>query len=58
MTTTMIANCEWFALCDNRATTTRPGFQITKAGIKLQDVPICDRCAAKVDALDPNGRQK
>lgn len=36
--------CEWFALCDNPATGTEPH-------PILGDVPICDRCAAKVAAL-------
>lgn len=36
--------CEWFALCDHVATQTRPH-------PVLGDVPICDRCAAKLDAL-------
>ena len=36
--------CEWFALCDHVATQTRPH-------PVLGDVPICDRCAARVDAL-------
>lgn len=36
--------CEWFALCTNEATHTEPH-------PILGDVPICDRCAAKVEAL-------
>lgn len=35
--------CEWFALCDNTATTTQPH-------PILGPVPICDRCKAKVKA--------
>jgi hypothetical protein len=36
--------CEWFALCDNRATGTMPH-------PVLGEVPICDRCRTKVEAL-------
>jgi hypothetical protein len=36
--------CQWFALCENDATQTRPH-------PILGDVPICDRCAARVDEL-------
>lgn len=36
--------CEWFALCLNQAT----GY--LNAG-PLGDVPICDRCSAKVAAI-------
>lgn len=36
--------CEWFALCDHEATGTR-------SHPVLGEVPICDRCAAKVEAL-------
>lgn len=43
MTDTAI--CEWFALCDNPATTTR-------SHPILGDVPICDRCDAKVVAME------
>lgn len=40
------APCEWFLLCANEATTTRPH-------PVLGDVPCCDRCAAFVDSDDP-----
>jgi hypothetical protein len=36
--------CEWFALCDNEAT------GVYRHPI-LGAVPICDRCAAKAEAL-------
>lgn len=36
--------CRWFALCPNPATKTRPH-------PILGDVPICDRCDKKVEAL-------
>lgn len=36
--------CEWFALCDHPATGTMPH-------PILGDVPICDRCRAKVEAM-------
>lgn len=39
-----VAPCEWFALCDHEATTVR------RHPI-LGDVPICERCDAKVEAL-------
>ena len=38
------AVCEWFALCENPATREHPH-------PVLGSVPICDRCAAKVEAL-------
>jgi hypothetical protein len=36
--------CEWYALCENPATGTR-------SHTILGDVPICERCDAKVEAL-------
>lgn len=36
--------CAWFLLCENDATTTRNHSV-------LGDVPICDRCDKKVEAL-------
>jgi hypothetical protein len=38
------APCMWFALCDNDAATTRPH-------PILGDVPICTRCATKIDIV-------
>jgi hypothetical protein len=42
--TTDLGTCQWFALCDHPATQTR-SHRI------LGDVPICDRCEAKMIAL-------
>lgn len=40
--------CEWFAYCDQPATTTRTGpMLISSTG--WGEIPICDRCAAFVD---------
>lgn len=36
--------CQWYAACDNEATTTRPH-------PVLGDVPLCARCARVADAL-------
>lgn len=36
--------CEWYLICDNPATKTRPH-------PVLGDVPICDRCDEKADQL-------
>lgn len=44
MTTPAPTVCAWFALCTNAATGTEPH-------PILGDVPICDRCAAKVAFL-------
>lgn len=41
--------CQWFALCKNAATQTRPH-------PILGDVPICDRCAKRVDDDRKRGR--
>jgi hypothetical protein len=40
------AACLWWALCDNEATQTRPH-------PVLGDVPICDRCQAKCEEIEP-----
>ena len=37
--------CEWFAMCNNAATTTEPH-------PILGDVPICKRCADKLQNID------
>lgn len=36
--------CQWWFLCDNKATQ-------TQSHPTLGDVPICDRCKAKYDRL-------
>lgn len=36
--------CQWFAHCDNQATA-------TKAHPVLGAVPVCARCAAKIDRI-------
>jgi hypothetical protein len=41
---TQTQTCQWFALCDNEATT-------TQQHPILGPVPICDRCKAKHDRL-------
>lgn len=43
--------CQWFAYCENKATTTRPH-------PVLGDVPICDRCNEKIRALDAKTSQR
>jgi hypothetical protein len=43
--------CRWFALCDNPATGYR-GHPV------LKDVPICDRCAAKLKAIESSTKEK
>lgn len=37
--------CEWFALCDHEATTTR-------SHPVLGQVPICQRCDEKIQKID------
>lgn len=45
-------NCQQFALCENEATTTRPGAQIVDGKLQIVEVPACDRCAEKVDRIN------
>jgi hypothetical protein len=40
----LVTICEWFALCDHAATG-------TMTHPILGEVPICDRCRAKVESL-------
>lgn len=47
--TTPNPGCQWFALCENPATDTRPGPTFTPAGIEMIQIPVCDRCAARAD---------
>ena len=47
--TTTNPGCQWFALCDNHATGTRPGPTFTPNGIEMIQIPVCDRCAARAD---------
>lgn len=50
-TTQPPTKCQWFLLCDNDATTTRIGPGRDPDGKpSFVDVPICDRCAKRVDA--------
>lgn len=45
--------CQWWALCDNPATTTRVGPLLGPQGQPgWAALPICDRCAAKHDRLE------
>ena len=44
--------CQQFALCENEATTTRPGAQIIDGKLQIVEVPTCDRCAEKVDRIN------
>ena len=39
--------CEWFALCDNDATTWLDGPIITDRGVTFGLIPACDRCARR-----------
>lgn len=40
--------CEWYVLCTNPATTTRPSV--------IGDIPICDRCNEKMDSIEEGTR--
>lgn len=42
--------CQWFALCENKATT-------SQAHPVLGSVPICERCAAKLANME-NGNHE
>lgn len=46
----MKTQCQWFALCENEATTTRPH-------PILGDVPICQRCDEKVARIEAATRR-
>ena len=41
--------CEWFAWCENPATSTCLGPQFPPNGIEMIQIPVCDRCAARAD---------
>ena len=41
--------CEWFALCDNDATTWLEGPIVTDSGVTFGRIPACDRCAKRVN---------
>lgn len=41
--------CQWFALCENDATTTRRG---PIGDGKFGPVPICDRCNDRIERLE------
>jgi len=43
--------CQWFALCDNPAVTTM-GHPV------LKEVPICQRCADKINGLKKASHEK
>lgn len=48
----MTTTCEWFALCDQPATTTAPGPGFTPDGKPAMiEIPICDRCNDKLSAI-------
>ena len=47
--TTTNPGCQWFALCDNPATDTRPGPQVTPNGLEMIQIPVCDRCADRAN---------
>lgn len=43
--------CQLFLLCENEATTTRPGAQIIDGKLQIVEVPTCERCAEKMDRI-------
>lgn len=40
--------CEWFAPCDNDATTWLDGPITTERGVTFGHIPACDRCVQRV----------
>lgn len=47
--TTSNPGCQWFILCENPATDTRPLPMFTPAGIEMIQIPVCDRCADRTN---------
>lgn len=43
--------CQLFLLCENEATTTRPGPQFVDGKPQIVEVPACERCAEKMDRI-------
>lgn len=44
--------CEWYAGCDNDATTWLDGPIISDGKATFGLIPACDRCADRVDAIE------